>query len=172
MTMSPALRKLALTTHVIAAVGWLGAVAAFLPLAVAGLVSQDPENARAVYLAMDLIGRVALVPLSLAATLTGAVSSLGTTWGLFKHYWVIAKIVLTVPATVLLLVNMQPVSQIAALAAKRTLSSADLGGLKTLLVTHSAGAVLVLLVVTAVSYYKPRGMTRSGWREQYEERTA
>jgi hypothetical protein len=172
MTMSPAVRKLALTTHVIASVGWLGAVSAFLPLAVVGLVSQDPENVRAVYLAMDLIGRVVLVPLGLAATLTGVVSSLGSTWGLFKHYWVVAKMILTVPATVLLMVNLQPVSQIAALAAKRTLTSADLGGLKTLLVTHSAGAVLVLLAVTALSYYKPRGMTRTGWREQYEERTA
>ena len=41
MTMSPAMRKAALTMHVTASVGWLGAVAAFLALAVVGLVGTD-----------------------------------------------------------------------------------------------------------------------------------
>ncbi len=39
MIMPPQLRKLALTVHVTASVGWLGAVAAFLALAIAGLTS-------------------------------------------------------------------------------------------------------------------------------------
>jgi hypothetical protein len=37
MAMTPRLRKFALTAHVTSSVGWLGAVAAFLALAVAGL---------------------------------------------------------------------------------------------------------------------------------------
>ena len=36
------------------------------------------------------------------------------------------------------------------------------------MVVASGGALLVLLVVTALSYYKPRGMTRYGWRKQQE----
>src|SRR5262249_13540709 len=48
------LRKLALTLHVIASVGWIGAVASFLALAVTGLVSPDIERVRASYIAMDL----------------------------------------------------------------------------------------------------------------------
>lgn len=48
-------------------------------------------------------------PFSLAALLTGVVQSVGTAWGLLRHYWVIAKLLITVLATLLLLVHMQPV---------------------------------------------------------------
>jgi hypothetical protein len=37
-------------------------------------------------------------------------------------------------------------------------------------VAHSSGALLFLLVATVLSVYKPRGMTRYGWRKQREER--
>jgi hypothetical protein len=39
--MSPGLRKLALLAHVTCSVGWLGAVAGFLALAIAGLASRE-----------------------------------------------------------------------------------------------------------------------------------
>ena len=56
MAMAPSLRKFALTVHVTSSVGWLGAVAAFLALAVAGLTSRDAQTVRATYLVMDLTG--------------------------------------------------------------------------------------------------------------------
>jgi hypothetical protein len=43
MTMTPGLRKFALTAHVASSVGSLGAVAGFLVLAVAGLTSKDSQ---------------------------------------------------------------------------------------------------------------------------------
>ncbi len=54
MTMTPGLRKFALTSHVTSSVGWLGAVAAFLALAVAGLSSRDDTMVRAAYIAMHV----------------------------------------------------------------------------------------------------------------------
>ena len=96
--MTPRLRKFALTAHVVSSVGWLGAVAAFLALAVAGLTSRDAQVVRAAYLAMDLIARLVIVPAALASLLTGFVQSLGTPWGLFRHYWVLAKLLITVLA--------------------------------------------------------------------------
>jgi hypothetical protein len=101
-------RKLALTTHVASSVGWLGAVAAFLALAIAGLTGQNEQLGRAAYLAMHMTTWFVIVPLSFAALLTGLVQSLGTNWGLFRHYWVMAKLVLTVLATIILLVHTQP----------------------------------------------------------------
>ncbi len=118
MTMTPWLRKFALTAHVTFSVGWLGAVAGFLALAVAGLTSQDAQMVRAAYLAMELIGWFVIVPLSLASLLTGLVQSLGTQWGLFRHYWVLVKFLLTVVATLVLLVHMQPISYMAGVAAE------------------------------------------------------
>jgi hypothetical protein len=85
--MGPRLRKGALTAHVVCSVGWLGAVAVFLALAVAGLTSEDVGLVRGAYLTMDWAAWFVLVPLSFASLLTGVVQSLGTTWGLFRHYW-------------------------------------------------------------------------------------
>lgn len=168
MTMTPGFRKFALTAHVISSVGWLGAVAGFLALVVAALTSQDAQTVRAAWIAMELIGWFAIVPLALASLLTGLVMSLGTEWGLFRHYWVLIKLLLTILATKVLLSNMQTVSFLAGVAAKT--DSTDLGGLKGELL-HAGGGLLVLLVVTTLSVYKPRGMTRYGWRKQHEQRT-
>lgn len=81
MTMTPYLRKLALTVHIASSVRWLGAVAAFLVLSIAGFRSQNPEIARGAYLSMNLIGELIIVPLGIATLLTGLVQSLGTHWG-------------------------------------------------------------------------------------------
>jgi predicted permease len=67
---SPRLRNLALTVHVASSVGWFGAVAAFLALAVAGLGSPDPGRVHSSYAAMDLTACVVIVPLAFAALLT------------------------------------------------------------------------------------------------------
>src|SRR5881394_1963475 len=99
MTMTPRLGALALTAHLTVSVGWLGAVAGFLALAVSGLTSQDPQMVRAAYLAMELITWFVIVPLAFASLLTGLVVSLGTTWGMFRHYWVVSKLAITVLAT-------------------------------------------------------------------------
>jgi hypothetical protein len=172
MAMSPGLRKLALTAHVASSVGWLGTVTAFLALAVAGLTGgQDTQRVRGAYLAMELTGWYVIVPLAFASLLTGLVQSLGTTWGLFRHFWVLAKLVLTVLATLLLLLHMQVADYVADAAAKTDISSADLGGLRIQLVADAGAALLVLLVATGVSVYKPRGVTRYGWRKQQEQRT-
>lgn len=170
MILIPGVRKFALTAHVISSVGWLGAVASFLALAVAGLSSQDAQMVRAAYLAMGLTGWFVILPLSLASLLTGLIQSLGTTWGLFRHYWILVKFLMTILATIVLLVHMQPISHMAGVAAERTLSSAELRGLRIQLVADAGAALLVLLVATTLSVYKPRGMTRYGWRKQHELR--
>ena len=89
-------RKLALIVHVSASVGWLGTVVAFLVLALVGLKTTDSALARSSYVAADVVTRFAIVPLCVAALLTGLIQSLGTAWGVFRNYWVIAKLILTV----------------------------------------------------------------------------
>jgi len=169
--MRPNLRKFVRTAHVIFTVGWLGAVATFLALAIVGLTSPDTQMVRAVYLATDLITRFVILPLSILPLLvTGPILSLGTPWGLFRHYWILVKLVINILSTLVLLVHMQPISYLARVAANGTLSSADRGVQVQLVVAAGAG-MLVLLVATALAVYKPRGMTLYGWRKQYEERT-
>jgi len=173
MTLSAGFRKLLLTAHVTCSVGWLGAVAGSLVLAVAGLRSEDPQLVRGAYLTMELLGWYAVVPLSLASLLTGLLQSLGTQWGLFRHYWVLVKLVMNVVATGVLLLYMQQLGYLAGVTADMSLSDAGILGLRDPSpVVHAGGALLLLLVAVTLSVYKPRGLTRRGQRKQHERRTA
>ena len=122
----------------------------------------------AAWIAMELIGWFVIVPLALASLLIGIVQSLSTPWGLFRHYWVLVKLLLTVFATIILLLHMPTVSYFAGIAAEAIDANFDgLGGE----LLHAGGGLLVLLVNTTLSVYKPRGMTPYG-RKQNEQRTA
>jgi hypothetical protein len=171
-TMPPRVRKFALTAHVSSSVGWLGAVGGFLALAVAGLTSEDVQMVRAAYLAMDVTTWFVIVPLAIASLVTGLVVSLGSTWGLFRHYWVLMKLVITILATILLLVHTHPIAVLAAIAKQSTPYGADVRPLQIQLVADAGLALMALLVATTLGVYKPRGITRYGWRKQREERSA
>jgi hypothetical protein len=169
--MPPALRKLAVAVHLTVSVGWVGAVAAYIPFDVATVTSQDVEELRDAYLAMELIARSVIVPLALASLLTGLVVSLGTKWGLFRHYWVLISLVLTTLATAVLLTETRTISALADMAVEPTMSANDLRALPSTL-GHSIGGTVVLLVILVLNVYKPRGMTRYGWRKEEERRMA
>jgi hypothetical protein len=159
MIMPPSLRKLALTVHVTCSVSWLGAVAAFLALAIAGLTNPDPQVTRAAYLAMKLTTWFVIVPLAFVSLLSGVVSSLGTRWGLFRYYWILVKLLMTSVATIVLLVHTQPIDFLAAVAASTTGLGPALQGSQLQMVIASGAAVLALLVITMLSIYKPQGVT-------------
>ena len=172
ITMSAGLRKLLLTTHVTCSVGWLGAVGSFLALALVGLTSHDEQRARAVYVAMDVVAWLLILPLSLASPATGIVQSLATQWGLFRHYWVLIKLLMTIPSCIFLLLHMRPIGHIARMAAEGSLGSGDLGPLRLKLAVNAAAAIVVLVVAIALSGYKPRGVTRYGQRKEREQARA
>jgi hypothetical protein len=153
MRMAPPLRQLVLTAHIACSVGWLGAVAGFLALAVAGLVSQSPLTVRAFDLAMALTGWFVIVPLCLASLLTGLVQALGTAWGLFRHYWVLFKLLMNVMATIVLLLFMQTTGG-------GTIEASPAP------VLHAGAALLLLLVATTLSVYKPHALTPYGARKR------
>jgi hypothetical protein len=155
-----------LTAHIVFSVGWLGAVAVFLVLAITGRSSDDVQLARSSYLAMDLSAWYILVPFSIASLLTGILQALGTPWGLFKHYWIIIKLLLTVACTFLLLLHMQPISYMAEMASATTINTSEFNKLRTLLVTDAAAAIFVLLFITVLSIYKPWGRTKFGLRKK------
>lgn len=167
MAMAPGLRKLVLAGHLTFSVGWIGAVASYLTLSVSAMTSENALTVRAAWIAKELIGWYAIVPLALASLLSGLVISLGTKWGLFRHHWVLISFVLTIFATVVLLLRMPTVSLLADVA--READSAELRQLEGDLL-HPGIGLLVLLVIAVINVYKPRGMTRYGWRKQHEER--
>jgi len=168
MTLTPGVRKFALTAHLTGSAGWIGAVIAYLALVITAMTSQDAQTLRTAWMAMKLIGWYVIVPLSIASLLTGIVISLGTPWGLFRHYWVLFSLALTLFATVVLLQHMNTVSFYAGVVAEN--GSAAVIGLRGELL-HAGIGLLVLLVVQVLNVYKPRAMTPYGWRKQQEQRT-
>jgi hypothetical protein len=167
-TMKPLLRKLLLTTHVAVSLGWFGAAASVLALAIVGL--HSPVGASAIYAATAVIWRAVIIPFSLAAVLTGIVQSLVTKWGLFRHYWVIAKLVIAVGAVLLLVAHTS--SLLPALARAAVDGSAVVveghshghGGIppRLHLVIAAFGTLGLLLITTALSVWKPWGRTKLG----------
>jgi len=163
------LRRLALTAHISIAVGWIGAVAAYLVLVVAAMTIQGSQTLRAAWIAMELIGWYLIVPLAVASLLSGLVMSLGTPWGLFRHYWTLISLLLTIIATTVLLQHMQTVSFFARVAADA--SRPDVAGLRGALrgeLLHAGVGLLVLLVIDALNVCKPKGMTAYGRRRASE----
>ena len=167
--MTRGLRKFVLTAHVTFTVGWLGAVAGFLTLAIDGLTNQDAQRVTAAYIAMELIARFVIVPLSFAPLLTGPILSLGTPWGLFRHYWILAKLVITILCTIIMQVHMPPIRLLADIATNTTVFNANIHRMQIQMVVASSAALVALIVATTLAVYKPRGMTAYGWRKQYEE---
>jgi hypothetical protein len=167
--MTPSLRKFALTAHLVVSLGWIGAVVAYLALGISAVTSQDAPTIRAAWIAMELTGWFVIVPSAVATVLTGLVMALGTPWGLFRHYWALITLVLTILATAVLLLHLPTVTSLADQA--RSVDDAHLGGLEGDLF-HPGLGLVVLVVITALNVYKPRGLTRYGWRKQQEQRTA
>jgi hypothetical protein len=58
---------------------------------------------------MGLLVSYVIVPLALTSLLSGLASAFGTKWGLLRHYWVLIKLLLTIFAVVVLLVQVKPI---------------------------------------------------------------
>lgn len=161
--MGPAVRKFVLTIHITVAVGWIGAVVAYLALVLGAWTASDAETIVAAWVGMELIGWYVLVPLAVSALGTGIVMGVGTHWGIFRHYWVLFSFLLTLLATAVLVGHMPTVSSFADIAAETPTASRE--GLRGELL-HAGGGLVVLLVIVGLNVYKPRGLTPYGRRKQ------
>jgi hypothetical protein len=164
--MGPGVRKAALTAHVTASVGWMGAVGVFLALGVVAWTSSDASTVRGAYLVMEPLAWYVLLPLAGASLGTGLVQSLGTPWGLLRHYWVVFKLFINVVATVVLVMYLGTLDHFADIAGEH-------GSLTELrepsVVLHASAAIVLLLGATALSIYKPRGLTPYGSRRKRDD---
>lgn len=116
---------------------------------------------------MEITGWSVIVPLAITSLLTGLLISLGTRWGLFRHYWILISFGLSLFSAVILILHMPTVSALA--EAAQTAEGAALRALGGDLAHPSIG-LAILLCVLVLNVYKPRGLTRYGWRRQQEAR--
>lgn len=158
----PPVRRVFLLVHVAVAVGWMGAATAYVSMGVVAVTSTEPEVQRAAYLMMWPVAAFAITPLAVATLVTGIVQSLGTPWGLFRHYWVVISLVTTVFATVVLLLHLPAVRALADVASQADVDLAGRGGD----LFHAIAGLVVLAVPLTLNVVKPRGLTTYGWRRQ------
>jgi uncharacterized membrane protein SirB2 len=153
----PQLRKLVLATHVLVAVGWFGVVVGKLILEITAATTPDPDIPGAAYLFMEAFDRALFPPTALATLLTGIVLSVGTAWGLFQHYWIVAKLVLTVAVIV---------TGVVFVGAWTRQAIATASGSASIPLIYASLAHLVMLgAATVISIYKPWGRIRPARRD-------
>jgi hypothetical protein len=155
--MTTNLIKFNLISHISFSVGWLGAVAVFISLAIKGLYSTIEMDLNAVYISMEISAYYVIVPFAIASLITGIIQAVSTKWGLMKHYWIVVKLFLTVFSTLILLLHLQPIRHLSTLAKNGQIAEIHQSGLQLQLIADSIAAMLVLLIILSISIYKPWG---------------
>ncbi|PNV73621.1 hypothetical protein BES34_016955 [Leptospira inadai serovar Lyme] len=119
---------------------------------------------------MDLIGRFMIIPLSVLSMLTGLVLAFWTQWGLVRYYWVFVKFVLGIFSSIGLVLHQYVAIGEVAKKVAATATFSDPGRLGPQLIMDASLAILVLLIATVLSIYKPWGLTPYGLWEQRVQR--
>lgn len=104
---------------------------------------------------------VAFPPAALATLITGVLLSLGTKWGLLRHLWVVAKIVLSLGVVV---TGIAFTDRLALQSEQVVRDNAIFGAASApiLFIVLALTHVLMLGVASVLSTYKPKGKTRFG----------
>jgi hypothetical protein len=160
--MTPRARRVVLVLHLTTSIGWVGAVLAFLAIAALGLTSDDERTVRSVYIVMAPAAWLVLVPLAFGSLLSGVAISLGTPWGLFRHYWVVLKLGITAFSTLMLVIYMSTFRDMAQIATDMTVRVESVRNPSPVL--HAVVALILLVTATVLGIFKPFGMTLYGRR--------
>lgn len=158
-SLSPGQRKLVVVVHIIVSVGLLGLSTALLVLGIVAAATSDLATSQAAYRSMGIFTRGVVQPTAVLTVVSGVILSLGTQWGLVRHYWIVAKIVLTVAAILcgMLIVGPHVQQAIEATSGSTPLTTPDLGTTQLVLIAATAANVLMLGAATFLSVYKPWG---------------
>jgi hypothetical protein len=143
--------KLALTAHILGSVGWFGVAVFVLFAFVASQVTGDGTLSNALLRTVETSPWLS-IPVGLLAAATGVLLSLGTKWGLVRHWWVVAKIAISI---IVIVTDAFVLGRAAHDHLAGITSPGDLYGPT---IAHAA----VLEVATLLSVLKPKG--RTPWR--------
>ena len=158
--MSPSVRRAVLMLHIIASVGLLGDSAGFLAVAVRAAATDDPALAASSYELLQMFSVVFGIPLSMLSLATGLALGFGTKWGVLRHRWVTAKLLVILSVILVGALVIGP---------SLVLMRDGTGGRATVLVIASGYQVLALVLATGLSVFKPgvrRGRARASSRGQ------
>jgi hypothetical protein len=140
-----------LTAHILGSVGWFGIAVFVLFAFVVSEATGDRALATGMLRTIETIPWLS-IPVGAAAVATGVVLSLGTKWGLVRHWWVVAKIIIAI------VVIVTDALVISAAAHDHLVHATAPGDLYGPTIAHT----VVLGAATLLSVLKPRGRTPWG----------
>jgi hypothetical protein len=145
-------RQWLLLLHVVFSVGWLGAGAGNLVIAVEAAITASPTIRTVCYDLIDRLDFALVIPLAFGSLGSGLLISVATRWGLARYWWVLVKLTLTVAVIVFSTFGVGVwVEQ--SIAATSTLDSAS--PVATPLVVGASGNIAAFLFMTWASITKP-----------------
>ena len=153
--------RTALWAHILTSAAWFGVAVMVAFCGLAATVTDDAGLSHALYRTMETAPWLS-IPVGLTAIVSGVVLSLGTRFGLVRHWWVVAKIVI---AAVVVVTDALLVGRVARHAALVGHASAPLRG-------STIAHVVVLGVAIWLSVFKPRGLTPYGRRRSAKTNTS
>ncbi|HEY8482649.1 MAG TPA: hypothetical protein VIL71_22750 [Spirillospora sp.] len=162
----PATRKLLTIVHVLSAVALAGEVWVGVLLNLTATLTDDVTLAHFAYRLMGVMVFGGGIPLSLIALASGIALALGTRWGIARHYWVFAKLLLMIAV----------IFCGAALVTPEVMADATEGGAAApagqawTQVAVVSAQLTMLIAATALSVVKPRG--RISWRRARPDETS
>lgn len=160
---SPRTKKALVTTHVLFSASWLGVGVVMVTLTVLGLRSDDAATVRVSYQLLELFDMTILPWSSIGAILSGIAASLTGKWGLVRHYWIVAKLLISIAiiASAFGFLHRWVVSATERSAVLEAAGdAASVGNLGVWLVTGFGTAVSFVAVAMVLSIYKPWPKTR------------
>ncbi|MGY1436790.1 DUF2269 domain-containing protein [Streptomyces reniochalinae] len=154
-------RRGTLALHVCASAGWLGMTLCLLALGLTAALTGSPAVTEASYRSMKVYGDWLVGPLALLTLGTGVLLSLGTKWGLARHWWVWIKFWLTTAAALasVLAFRVRIDSTVADVVAGRPVLPLEL-------VIPPAISLSAYVFMTVISVLKPWGLTARGRRHR------
>lgn len=156
LRLRPKPRKWVLVLHLVSSVGWIGVELVLLSLSITAAATDDPATAGASRMVAGMLGGTYYFPLSLLALLSGLWLSLGTRWGLLRHWWVATKLVLTL--ALFAGGNLAVIPAFTAVGAAAARGATDDGAM---FVGAMTAGMTLLLVLTMLSVFKPGGRIRA-----------
>lgn len=153
-------RQWLLLLHVIVSVGWLGAGAANVVLAVTAARTEVAEIRKVCYLMINRLDFALVIPLAFGTLVSGLAVSLLTRWGLLRHWWVLIKFILTMTVIIYSTFGVGVWVE-ESMAATATNGPSPVAGRLAI----GAGAnIIAFLFMSWASIRKPWGLTRWGRR--------
>ena len=150
-----------LAAHIVISVGWIGLEVALLALGLTALTAGDGGLRVAAVMLAARLGTWLYPAFSIGALVTGVWLSLRTRWGLLRHWWVVAKLVMNVALVIGGNLVVIPAARRAAGGLTLDAVGRPVGAAASLTGAMTVG-MLLLVAATLLSVYKPRGRTPFG----------